>query len=79
MTRDDVQAWLDRYEAAWQSYDPAAIGDLFAEGVEYRYHPADEPVVGRDASLPELTPGYRHRAGDLARCRHNVVVMCLHG
>jgi hypothetical protein len=49
MTRDDLQAWLDRYVAAWETYDPAAIGDLFAEGAEYRYHPADEPVVGRDA------------------------------
>lgn len=25
MTRDDVQRWLDRYVAAWKSYDPAAI------------------------------------------------------
>lgn len=49
MTRDDVQAWLDRYVAAWETYDPAAIGDLFAEDATYRYHPADEPIVGRDA------------------------------
>jgi hypothetical protein len=49
MTSDDVQAWLDRYVAAWKSYDPAAIGDLFSPGVEYRYHPWDEAVVGRDA------------------------------
>jgi hypothetical protein len=47
MTHHDIQAWLDRYVAAWESYDPAAIGDLFAEDAEYRYHPADEPVVGR--------------------------------
>ena len=31
MTRDDVQRWLDRYVEAWRSYDPDAIGDLFAE------------------------------------------------
>lgn len=49
MTPDDVQAWLDRYVAAWQTYDPAAIGDLFAPDAEYRYHPADEPIVGRAA------------------------------
>jgi hypothetical protein len=49
VTHDDVQAWLARYVAAWESYDPVAIGDLFAEDAEYRYHPADEPVVGRDA------------------------------
>ena len=49
MTRDDVQAWLDRYVAAWEAYDPAAIGDLFSADAAYRYHPADEPIVGRDA------------------------------
>jgi len=49
MTHDDVQAWLDRYVAAWESYDPAAIGDLFTDDAEYRYHPGDEPVVGRDS------------------------------
>jgi ketosteroid isomerase-like protein len=49
MTREDVQAWLDRYVAAWETYDPAAIGDLFSEDAEYRYHPADAPVVGRTA------------------------------
>ena len=49
MTHDDVQNWLDRYIAAWRSYDPAAIGELFAADAEYRYHPWDEPVRGRDA------------------------------
>jgi SnoaL-like domain len=49
VTREDVQAWLDRYVEAWRAYDRAAIGDLFAEGATYRYHPYDEPVVGVDA------------------------------
>jgi hypothetical protein len=48
MTRDDVQRWLDRYVEAWRTYDPAAIGDLFSADAEYRYHPWDEPVRGRD-------------------------------
>lgn len=47
MTRDEVQRWLDRYIAAWQSYDPDAIGELFSDDAEYRYHPWDEPVRGR--------------------------------
>ena len=42
MTHDDVQAWLDRYVAAWLSYDPVAIGELFSEDVEYRFHPSHE-------------------------------------
>ena len=41
--------WLDRYVAAWLSYDREAIGDLFSEDVIYRYHPSDEPTVGRAA------------------------------
>lgn len=44
-----VQDWLDRYVAAWVSADPGAIGDLFTADAHYRYHPADDPVVGRDA------------------------------
>ena len=47
MTHADVQRWLDRYVAAWSSYDEAAIGDLFSEDAEYRYQPWGEPVRGR--------------------------------
>jgi ketosteroid isomerase-like protein len=43
------QRWLDRYVDAWRTYDATAIGDLFSEDVEYRYHPWDEPVRGRAA------------------------------
>ena len=44
-----AQDWLDRYVAAWLSYDPDEIGALFTEDAQYRYHPHDEPVVGRAA------------------------------
>ena len=47
--REAVAAWLARYIAAWASYDEAAIGDLFTQDAEYRYHPGDEPVAGRGA------------------------------
>jgi hypothetical protein len=47
MTREQAQAWLDAYVAAWRSYD--GIGELFAEDATYRYHPYDEPVRGREA------------------------------
>jgi uncharacterized protein (TIGR02246 family) len=53
MTRDDLQQWLDRYVAAWKSYDPAAIADLFSADAEYRYHPWDEPVRGREAIVAD--------------------------
>jgi len=57
MTRDEVQRWLDDYVAAWRSYDPEAIGDLFAEDAEYRYHPWDEPIGGRDAIVADWLAG----------------------
>ena len=49
MDEAGFQRWLDEYVDAWKTYDAGAIGDLFSEKVEYRYHPWDEPVRGRDA------------------------------
>ena len=36
------QRWLDRYIEAWNTYDEAAIAELFSEDARYRYHPWDE-------------------------------------
>lgn len=47
MTPDEVQRWLDGYIAAWRSYDSNAVGELFSDDAEYRYHPWDEPIRGR--------------------------------
>jgi ketosteroid isomerase-like protein len=47
--RADAQAWLDRYVSAWLSYDADAIAALFSEDISYRYHPSDDPIVGRQA------------------------------
>jgi len=47
--RTDAQAWLDRYVAAWLSYDADDIASLFTEDILYRYHPYDDPIVGREA------------------------------
>jgi hypothetical protein len=47
MTHADFQGWLDRYVEAWKSYDPRQIGDLFSDDATYRYHPQDEPLLGR--------------------------------
>jgi hypothetical protein len=43
------QKWLDRYVEAWKTYDPDTIGSLFSQDAEYRYHPQDEPLKGRQA------------------------------
>lgn len=49
MDHETAQGWLNRYVDAWLSYDPDDIADLFTEDVAYRYHPYDDPIVGRDA------------------------------
>jgi hypothetical protein len=43
-----VDRWLEAYVEAWKSYDRKQVGTLFANDVRYRYHPYDEPVVGRE-------------------------------
>ena len=55
MTHDDAARWLDAYVEAWRSYDPAAIGTLFAADAEYRYAPWNEPLHGRDAIVASWT------------------------
>ena len=49
MDHRNARDWLDRYVKAWMSYDPDDISRLFSENVAYRYHPYDEPILGRDA------------------------------
>ena len=49
MDHETAQEWLDRYVDAWISYDPDKISGLFSDDIAYRYHPYDEPIVGRDA------------------------------
>ena len=49
MDRKTAQDWLDRYVEAWRSYDPKDVAGLFSEAVAYRYHPYDEPIVGRES------------------------------
>ncbi len=49
MDRSDVDGWLDAYVEAWKAYDREQIAALFADDVEYRYHPYDGPIRGREA------------------------------
>jgi ketosteroid isomerase-like protein len=56
MDRPTVQAWLDRYVAAWKSYDATEVEALFSDDSTYRYHPWDEGddvVRGRDAIVKD--------------------------
>jgi hypothetical protein len=47
--REQIQRWLDAYVAAWKSYDREQIAALYSDNASCRYHPYDEPIIGRDA------------------------------
>lgn len=56
MDAADVAEWLERYVAAWKSYDPQEIGALFAQDARYRVRPWDddaEAVRGRAAIVAD--------------------------
>ena len=57
MDRAQAQTWLDRYVAAWLSYDAGDIAALFSADVTYRYHPSDEPITGREAVVASWLGG----------------------
>ena len=62
LTKEQVATWLAAYVRAWETYDPDAIGNLFAEDATYEYHPFEEPVRGRLAIVaswldPKDDPG----------------------
>ena|SRR5687767_738535 len=52
MTRDDVQAWLDRYLEAWRANERGPIEALFTDDAVHSYRPWDSDemtLTGRDA------------------------------
>jgi ketosteroid isomerase-like protein len=49
MTHETAGTWLDAYVRAWETYDPQAIGELFAEDAAYFEGPYEEPIRGRQA------------------------------
>ena len=52
LDRDTASRWLEAYVRAWETYDPHAIGELFAEDATYAWHPwgaGDQVARGRDA------------------------------
>ena len=58
ITHESVQAWLDAYAHAWETYDADDVRALFSENAEYRWHPADDPEQGREAIVHDwLNPG----------------------
>jgi len=55
MTSNAFASWLDAYRRAWESRDPQAAADLFAEDGTYQVTPFVEPMRGRQAILEYWT------------------------
>ncbi len=47
LTPAAVEAWLARYEEAWEQRDPALAAALFTENAAYHEMPFDAPKAGR--------------------------------
>lgn len=47
VTRDEVAAWLEGYEEAWETLDANKAAALFAEDATYRDNPYADPYQGR--------------------------------
>ncbi len=47
LTTAALEAWLTRYEKAWEERDPAQAAALFTEHAQYHEMPFDAPKAGR--------------------------------
>ena len=47
LTSATVEAWLSRYEQAWEQRDPDRAAALFTENAPYHEMPFDAPKAGR--------------------------------
>ena len=47
--RDEVMAWVARYERAWREGDRGAVRTLFTDDARYRTSPYEESLVGHAA------------------------------
>ena len=64
VTHASISAWLATYWRAWETYDRDLIASLWTDDAQYRWHPADEPTVGRDAIVEAwLNPENRDAPG----------------
>jgi ketosteroid isomerase-like protein len=43
---EGLNAWMEKYKAAWESRDPAAAANLFTGDAEYYWTPFEEPKRG---------------------------------
>lgn len=73
-SRDDVSAWVARYEQMWRSAGTERLRDLFTEDASYRMSPYEEPAVGL-AAIAELWERERQGPGEEFEMTHEVLAV----
>lgn len=63
MTTEDLAAWLDAYQRAWEGRDPDAAAALFSAEATYHWGPFEEPLRGREAIRERWASAVAGQAG----------------
>jgi uncharacterized protein (TIGR02246 family) len=74
MERDQVTAWLDRYEQAWRTPGTDALAGLFTEDASYSQGPYREPLHGLTA-IAEMWEAERDGPGEVFTMDSDVVAV----
>jgi uncharacterized protein (TIGR02246 family) len=74
MERDQVTAWVDRYEQAWRTPGTDGLAGLFTEDAVYSQGPYREPLHGRQA-IAEMWEAERDGPGEVFTMDSDVVAV----
>lgn len=74
ITREDVAAWVDRYESAWRSPGTEALREVFAEGATYQQGPYHQQLVGLH-TIAAMWDRERHGHDELFRLQAETVAV----
>jgi ketosteroid isomerase-like protein len=74
LSRETVEAWVARYEAAWRTAGTGALAGLFTEDAVYRMSPYADPVRGL-AAIAELWERERVGPDEVFELKHEVVAL----
>jgi ketosteroid isomerase-like protein len=72
MDRDQVNRWVEAYEAAWRAPGTGALAGIFAPGAVYRQGPYDEPVSGLPA-IARMWEAQRDGPGEVFELSSDIV------
>jgi len=74
VSRERVDAWIERYERAWRTAGTEPLGELFTVDATYRMSPYEEPAAGLEA-IAALWERERKGPDEAFEMRHEVVAV----